>query len=328
MKKNIIVTGGSGFVGQKLIPILLKLPELESLINIDLISSAIKDPKLSNVYLDLKNLSSNSLNFLDKSKKFHLFHLAANIFNDEVPKRSNRKNFFVNTNFIGTKLLLDSLADKHINAISFLSTDMVYGTPKNIPIYETDSFNTNGEYGDSKILAENCIVEYSNSRNIPYYIFRPRLIIGPGRFGLLNRLFYLIKNNLPVPLIGSGNNRYQFISVYDCAKILAETFTDDRLSGVYNLGSQNPPKVRLLLEALIREAKSSSFLVPTPAKITKSILSMLDIMNLSLLYPEQYKIADLDYVLDTKKLNDEFKYHPKDTDTEMLIQAYQTYLKT
>ena len=81
-------------------------------------------------------------------------------------------------------------------------------------------------------------------------------------------------------------------------------------------------------EALIREAKSSSFLVPTPAKITKSILSMLDIMNLSLLYPEQYKIADLDYVLDTKKLNDEFKYHPKDTDTEMLIQAYQTYLKT
>ena len=328
MQKNIIVTGGSGFVGQKLIPILLKLPELESLINIDLISSNIKDPKLSNIHLDLRNLAPNSLNFLDQSKTFHLFHLAANIFNDDVPKRSSRKKFFLDTNFNGTKLLLDCLADKSINAISFLSTDMVYGTPQNVPISETDPFNSNGDYGDSKTLAENYIVEFSNSRNIPFYIFRPRLIIGPGRFGLLNKLFYLIKNDLPVPLIGSGNNRYQFISVFDCAKILAETFSDDRLSGIYNLGSQDPPKVRLLLEALIHEAQSSSFLVPTPAIITKSILSILDIMNLSLLYPEQYKIADLDYVLDTKKLIDEFSYHPKDTDTEMLIEAYQTYLNT
>ena len=43
------------------------------------------------------------------------------------------------------------------------------------------------------------------------------MIIGPGRLGLLKKLFFLIKNNLPVPMIGSGKNRYQFISVFDCA---------------------------------------------------------------------------------------------------------------
>ena len=49
-------------------------------------------------------------------------------------------------------------------------------------------------------------------------LFRPRLIIGPGRLGILEKLFKLIDWNLPVPMIGSGRNPYQFISVFDCAE--------------------------------------------------------------------------------------------------------------
>jgi dTDP-glucose 4,6-dehydratase len=52
-------------------------------------------------------------------------------------------------------------------------------------------------------------------------MFRPRLIIGPGRLGILEKLFKLIDMNLPVPMIGSGKNPYQFISVFDCAEACA-----------------------------------------------------------------------------------------------------------
>ena len=94
--------------------------------------------------------------------------------------------------------------------------------------------------------------EYQDSRqvkeqSIKYFIFRPRLIAGPGRYGLFLKLFYLIKNNLPVPLIGDGTNRYQFISVFDCAVALIHSLNPNSVAGIYNLGSDSPPDVNTLL---------------------------------------------------------------------------------
>jgi len=52
----------------------------------------------------------------------------------------------------------------------------------------------------------------------------------------------------------------------------------------------------------------------------------LDVINFSLLYPEQYLIADKDYLLDTSSLKDEFGFIPKYTDIEMISSAYEQYL--
>ena len=74
-----------------------------------------------------------------------------------------------------------------------------------------------GEYGLSKLKTEELAAEWrKHGMNIS--LFRPRLIIGPGRLGILEKLFKLIDWNLPVPMIGSGKNPYQFISVFDCAE--------------------------------------------------------------------------------------------------------------
>jgi dTDP-glucose 4,6-dehydratase len=71
-------------------------------------------------------------------------------------------------------------------------------------------------------------------------IFRPRLIIGPGRLGILSKLFTLIDANLPVPMIGSGRNPYQFISVFDCAEAARLAWRAGVPNEAYNLGSDNP----------------------------------------------------------------------------------------
>jgi len=257
--------------------------------------------------------------------KVSLVHLAANIFTDDVPSRLTRKKFFFNTNVDGTYNLLEAFKDR-ISSISFLSTDMVYGTPQSIPISTSHKLNPNGEYGLSKIEAENLITTYAKEKSIKHFIFRPRLIAGPGRYGLFLKLFYLIKNNFPVPLIGDGTNRYQFISVYDCADALIHSLKPNSVAGIYNLGSENPPNVNSLLSSLIESVGSKSKLVKTSPTLIKSALAFLDLVNLSLLYPEQYLIADKDYLLDTSSLKDKFGFTPKFTDIDMIHAAYKDYL--
>jgi dTDP-glucose 4,6-dehydratase len=158
-------------------------------------------------------------------------------------------------------------------------------------------------------------------------LFRPRLIIGPGRLGILAKLFKLIDLNLPVPMIGSGKNPYQFISVFDCASAAHAAFTAGVPNEVYNLGSLNPPTTRELLTKLIKHAGSKSLLVPTPGWAVKRTLDLLDFMNMPIMDPEQYLIADEMCILDVSKGKRELGWVPQYRDEDMLVAAYTEYRK-
>ena len=318
----VLVTGANGFVGKILLEKLLKTCPGQQIYNIDLKPANRKG--VSDFICDITDKDSLEKIVLEDNK-VRLVHLAANIFTDDVPSRFARKKFFFDTNVDGTNNLLEVFKGR-ISSISFLSTDMVYGTPQSIPISTSHRLSPNGEYGLSKIEAENLITTYAKEQSIKYFIFRPRLIAGPGRYGLFLKLFYLIKNNLPVPLIGDGTNRYQFISVFDCADALLHSFKSETKEGIYNLGSNNPPQVKELLNSLIHSVDSKSKLIKTSAPLVKSALALLDVMNFSLLYPEQYLIADKDYLLDTSSLKNEFGFIPKYSDNEMISSAYEQYL--
>jgi dTDP-glucose 4,6-dehydratase len=156
-------------------------------------------------------------------------------------------------------------------------------------------------------------------------IFRPRLIIGPGRLGILVKLFKLIDMNLPVPLIGSGKNPYQFISVFDCASAAQAAWRGGFPNREYNLGSDDPPPIKRLLGDLIAEAGSRSILVPTPAFLVKATLTALDALNMPVMDPEQYLIADETCILDTSSLKHDLGWTPKHRDEDMLKAAYREY---
>ena len=158
-------------------------------------------------------------------------------------------------------------------------------------------------------------------------IFRPRLIIGPGRLGILEKLFVLVDNNLPVPMIGLGRNQYQFISVYDCASAARLAWQNGVPNGNYNLGSKNPPTVRELLSRLIKEAGSYSVLVPTWAPMVKRTLDVLDWINMPLMDPEQYQIADEVSIRDTSAAERDLGWRPTAGDVDMLLAAYAYYRK-
>ena len=128
-------------------------------------------------------------------------------------------------------------------------------------------------------------------------------------------------------MIGSGLNRYQFISIYDCVEALIQFINLDFPNGTFNLGSKNPPIVKDLLSSLIKFAGSRSLLIKTWGYGVKKALNILDMMNLTLMYPEQFLLADSEFVLDISGLEEQLDFIPKHNDKEMLIEAYKAYLQ-
>jgi dTDP-glucose 4,6-dehydratase len=204
---------------------------------------------------------------------------------------------------------------------------MIYGHSVTVPQDETHPARPLGEYGESKLATETLAQTYRD-RGFQIPIFRPRLIIGPGRLGILVKLFKLIDMNLPVPMIGSGKNPYQFISVFDCAEAARAAWKAGVPDEAYNLGSLNPPPVRKLLGDLIRHAGSKSILIPTPGWAVKRTLDLLDLLNMPIMDPEQYLIADEDCVLDVSKAERQLGWVPQYRDEDMLIAAYSEYRTT
>lgn len=252
-----------------------------------------------------------------------VYNMAARMLHPILPKWKRRK-FFWPVNYTGVEYLLEHMLQHGCNKLVHFTTDMVYGHMTRRPQDEDHPRSPLGLYGESKSRSEDLCASY-RARGMNIAIFRPRLIIGPGRLGILRKLFWLIDHNLPVPLIGNGTNHYQFISVFDCASAAVCAFDKGVPNSVYNLGSKDPPTVTELLRALIEEAGKKSFLLRTPAGIVKLVLNALEYAGLPLMDPEQYLIADEDCVVDISRAETELNWHPRFRDDDMLIQAYREY---
>ncbi|MEE9426276.1 MAG: NAD(P)-dependent oxidoreductase [Methylococcales bacterium] len=318
-----IIFGGDGFLGTELTK---KLTENgEKILICDrkktLTSGIYDSPQVSYYKLDVKETSS--FDDIPTEPDDVVYHFAAELL-VPIVKRSERKDYFWKALYVGTTNVLDFMLKRELGNLVYFTTDMVYGHTLTTPRNEDHPRAPLGPYGEAKYQTELLCNDY-RSKGLNITIFRPRLIIGPGRLGILEKLFKLIDANLPVPLIGNGKNYYQFISVSDCANACISAVKANFPNEEYNLGSLNPPMVRELLNSLISEANSKSFLVSTPIFLVKQALAFLDWIGKPLMDPEQYLIADETCVLDVSKAERELKWIPKDTDTDLLIVAYKSY---
>src|SRR5258705_6489314 len=137
----------------------------------------------------------------------------------------------------------------------FWSSDMVYGPALTTPRTEDHPRRPYGSYGRAKVAAEDLVFR-ARAAGLDATMLRPRLIIGPGRLGVLERLFGLIARGLPVPLIGSGANHFQFVSAADCARASLLAVGLGCPNTALNLGSANPTVLHHLLGSLIAAACS------------------------------------------------------------------------
>ena len=317
--KHIII-GGDGFVGTILARNLAAAGE--SVIIADIATGAARhNETLPHCRFDVTQ--PETFKSVDLAPDDIVYNLSARMLSPIMP-RAKRHDFFWPVNYDGVVNILGWMDKRGARKLVHFTTDMIYGHTHDVPTHENAPTVPLGEYGASKLATE-WLCEGWRNKGFDITIFRPRLIIGPGRLGILSKLFKLIDLNLPVPMIGSGKNPYQFISVFDCASAAEAAWRAGFPNKAYNLGSDTPPPVRQLLGDLIKEAGSRSLLLPTPAPLVKMALNTLDYINLPLMDPEQYLIADEICILDTTAAQRDLGWKPLYRDEDMLKAAYREY---
>ncbi|TPI84309.1 NAD(P)-dependent oxidoreductase [Mesorhizobium sp. B2-8-9] len=315
-----VIFGGDGFVGRHLAPKLAA--DGETVVVADIVKSDLPHYR-SMRFVTCDVTDPVSVAGVGLRTDDMVYNLSAKMLSP-IQVRAKRHDFFFPVNFHGTENIIQAMDKAGASKLVHYTTDMIYGHTVVLPMTEDHPVAPLGEYGLSKLKTEELATEW-RKRGMSISLFRPRLIIGPGRLGILEKLFKLIDWNFPVPMIGSGRNPYQFISVFDCAEAARAAWKAGVPNEAYNLGSLNPPPVKKLLGDLIRHAGSKSILLPTPGWAVKRTLDLLDWLNMPIMDPEQYLIADEECVLDVSKAERQLGWVPQYRDEDMLIAAYNEY---
>ena len=202
------IFGGNGFVGRYLANALLE--RNEKVVVCDLHPTLDERVTKGCEYRQTDIRDKQQLSTIPISADDIIINLAANQYHTKVPR--DRRNYFFSVNTVGTGNILEAIYNKGCRNYLMFTTDMTYGKPQYLPVDIEHPQNPFGPYGQSKKACEEICFEY-RKQGMNITIFRPRMINGPGRLGILVKLFKLIDMNLPVPTIGNGKNHYQMISV-------------------------------------------------------------------------------------------------------------------
>ena len=318
-----VIFGGDGFVGRHLAPRLLA--DGNEVLVADIVKSDLAHYR--DVHFVKTDVTSDiAVREVGLKPDDMVYNLSAKM-PSPIQVRAKRRDFFFPVNYYGAENIMRAMDKAGASKLVHFTTDMVYGHTHTWPQTEDHPCAPLGEYGRSKYKTELLAADWRET-GMNITLFRPRLIIGPGRLGGLAKLFKLIDLSLPVPMIGSGKTPCQFISVFDCASAALAAYRAGVPNEVYNLGSLNPPPIKKLLGDLIRHAGSKSLLVPTPGWAVKRTLDIFDLINKPIMDPEHYLVANEMSVLDVSKGERELNWVPHYRDEDMLIAAYTEYRKT
>lgn len=309
---KVLIIGSSGFVGSNL---KLQVPGAE-FYGLD-ISGPRNSPDTQYVHCEeVDFLTKEAIGYIQTLKPTFIVLLAGIQFTSPIQKRQMRRKEF------SQNVKIASQADEILNLLPsvrkliYVSTDMVYGIQDGKSIDELCEPKPIGEYGSSKLEAERILTKH-NSRVV---ILRPRLIVGPGRAGTIKLLARFVHGNLPIPLIGKGNNRYQMLSVSDLWSAIQKCISND-IQGVFNLGSDSPPTLNELFPQLLAKLGRRNLIIRLPQKLTERFLLILDRFNLSPLAPEQFLIAGINCELSTDKFKNATGWLPVYSDLQVITES-------
>lgn len=312
--RSALVTGGSGFFGERLTWRLVESGT--NCVNIDLRPSRLSHPLLRSVQGDITN--PDLLDRLFSENSFDaVFHCAA------VVAHAVRDTKLVwRFNVEGTRQVAQATADHGVPKLVFISSNCLWGTSFRRPVSEEDEPRPVETYGRSKWQAEKIVLDHS--RDFDTTVLRSPTIMGSGRLGLASILFDFIREGRRVWVVGKGENRYQFVAADDLVQacVLA---VKGKGSTIYNVGSDDVKPLREVYEYVIRRAGTGARVTSLPERPALAAMALADALGLSPLGPYHRRMIRKDFLFDTSRIKDELGWRPTQTNEEMLAEAYRSY---
>lgn len=270
--KTILITGGSGFIGSKVVE---KLLSNES-INIKIITRNQIDNHQDNleyIKCDLSDISS--LNIINEFEGFDYFiYMAA-----KMPEPSTPQIFEVDLqqNFLSLLNFIKFLPEK-LSGFIFISTIDVYGYPVYNPIDEKHPTNPSSYYGASKLASEKFLKIALDKKHIPLTILRFSQVYGPGepKLKAIPKFIDLMVNKKTSPLIfGNGSDIRDYLYVDDAANATIMAMISNK-TGVYNIGTGKGTSINNIIEIIntILETKIEPVYKP---RVKQEYCSIIDI---------------------------------------------------
>jgi nucleoside-diphosphate-sugar epimerase len=227
----------------------------------------------------------------------------------------------------GTRTVIAAAHARGIERFIHISSTAVYGIPDHHPLVEEDPLRGVGPYGQAKVLAEGiCLAHRKRGMCVP--IIRPKSFVGPERLGVFALLYDWASDGRGFPMIGSGNNRYQFLDVEDlCDAIyLAATADPVLASDTFNVGAKVFTTMGQDYQAVLDYAGFGKRVRGLPAAPVIWTLRALEALRLSPLYRWVYETAATDSFVSIEKAERVLGFAPKYSNEDALIRNYQWYL--
>ena len=262
---NILVTGGAGFIGGNFLHIMTKKHPEDRFVCIDALTYAGNMETLEPI-LDLPNFRFVHADIRDKKAVEKLFEeehfdVVINFAAESHVDRSiENPQIFLETNIVGTSVLMDACRKFGIKRYHQVSTDEVYGDlPLDRPdllFTETTPLHTSSPYSSSKAGADLLVLAYHRTYGLPVTISRCSNNYGPYQFPekLIPLMIQKARNGEKLPVYGDGKNVRDWLHVADHCEAIDLIVRKGKVGEVYNVGGHNERNnlevVRTILRAL------------------------------------------------------------------------------
>jgi len=315
MSKKVLITGGSGYLGENLVlkflskgfkcsVLDLNIPDKSLISKIDFFQIDIRDKK--NVIKCCRDINI-------------IIHCVA-----QVPLAKD-KRLFKSVNYEGTRNILEASSINNCDHFIYISSSAVFGIPDSNPVFEFSNTIPCEEYGQAKLDGENLVNEYY-TKGLNVTIIRPRTILGNGRLGIFQILFEWIYKGKNIPVFDKGKNIYQFIHSDDLVKSII-LCCEKKAYGVFNIGTEDYCSMHETLSELIVHSKSKSKIKSINSSLIIPFMNFFSFLGLSPLGAYHARMYGKSLYFDMSKSKNELKWKSKHSNIQMIKESYDWYIK-
>ncbi len=313
---TVLVTGGAGFIGSNFIFFMLSAHPEERIVCLDKLTYAGNLSTLKNV-MDLPNFRFVKGDICCREEVYKLFEeehpdMVVNFAAESHVDRSiEAPGIFLQTNIMGTAILMDACRKYGIQRYHQVSTDEVYG---DLPLDRPDLFfteespiHTNSPYSSSKAGADMLALAYHRTYGLPVTISRCSNNYGPYHFPekLIPLMIVNALNDKPLPVYGEGLNVRDWLYVEDHCKAIDLIIRKGRVGEVYNVGGHNEKRNIDIVKLICQELGKPESLITFVA---------------------DRKGHDMRYAIDPTKIHEELGWLPKTGFEDGIKKTIQWYL--